>query len=389
MARSYTSGQLAARTEFKVQLHDDRYEFEPIVPGGQFLYDPQVFWNWAEDGAKSPWSGPEGSILISDIGGQRKPGVDWNLGHGGIFRLHANNTWETIVPPGQGQQAGVFRPIIAPQDWGDYGGHIFFGSQIVPHRRGALFDHMLYRLGPGDDTPSAFAIPPRAGSAGGGISGALLPGVFGRKGTPEDGLFLFFSMHNTTIYAARPDGSVEPYIVMDGEGGNSGPVMPYRLFYADPLIVEEENVLVIEGKWNSNFGGESSHSFEPRHYRVEGREVDPQVIESLAGGAGLRAPAAFGACGGEIFRPENNGFISSVHWTEAEARQPLPYTTELIRRDAEGNEHVFASNIQAGPNLIGFAGDRMIVTNLMDSYSSGNCKEPDGTVFAIRPKGTV
>ena len=28
----------------------------------------------------------------------------------------------------------------------------------------------------------------------------------------------------------------------------------------------------------------------------------------------------------------------------------------------------------------------MIVTNMGHSYSSGNFKEPDGSVFAIRPK---
>jgi len=385
MTRSYTASELAAQTEFKVVLHDDRYEFEPIVTGGGFLYDPQVFWNWADDGAHTAWAGPEGSILISDIGGQRSPRVNWNLGHGGLFRLHADNSWETIVPHGQGHQAGFFRPIIAPEGWGDFGGHMFLGSQIVPHRRGALFDHMVYRLAPGDDTPTAFAIPPRAGKNGGGISGAMLMGVFGRKGTPEEDLFLFFCMHNTTIYAARPDGSVEPYIIMDGDAGNSGPVMPYRLFYADPLIVGEENVLVVEGKWDTHFGGEATHRFEPRHYRVEGRAINPEVIESLAGGAGLRAPAAFGPFGGDSFRPENHGFISSVHWTEGDAA-PLPYTTEIIRRDAQGKEHVFASNVQAGQNLIGFAGDRMIVTNMGHSYSSGNFKDPDGTVFAIRPK---
>jgi len=382
----YSPAELAALTEFKVEVHDDRYEVEPILAGGGFLYDPQVFWNWADDGAHTAWAGPAGSILISDIGGQRSPGVNWNLGHGGLFRLHADNTWETVVPHGQGHQAGFFRPIIAPDGWGDFGGHMFLGSQIVPHRRGALFDHIVYRLAPGDDTPTAFAIPPRSGKAGGGISGALLMGVFGRRGTPEEDLFLFFCMHNTTIYAARPDGSVEPYIVMDGDDGNSGPVMPYRLFYADPLIVGEENMLVVEGKWNSNFGGEASHAFEPRHYRVEGRKVNPAVIESLAGGAGLRAPAAFGPFGGDSFRPENNGFISSVHWTESDDAVALPYTTEIMRRDAQGDEHVFASKIQAGQNLVGFAGDRMIVTNMGHSYSSGNFKDADGTVFAIRPK---
>ncbi|MCK9541818.1 MAG: hypothetical protein M0R03_07290, partial [Novosphingobium sp.] len=379
------SATLAAMTEFKVEVHDDRYEVEPILRGGGFLYDPQVVWDWCADGSRSPWAGPEGSILISDIGGQRVPELDWNLGHGGLFRLHADNTWETLVPHGSGMQAGFFRPTIAPEGWGDFGGHMFLCSQIVPHRRGAVFDHMVYRLAPGDDKPTAFAIPPRSGKTDGGISGALVPGAFGRKGTPEEGLFLFFSMHNMTIYAARPDGSVEPYILMDGEDGRPGPCMPYRVYYADPRLVGEENMLVVEGKWNSHFGGESGHVFRVASYRIAGRTVDPAPIEALGGGPGFRAPAAFGPLAGDSFRPENNGFMSSINWTEGDA-QVLPYTTEIIRRDSDGNEHVFASNIQAGQNLIGFAGGRLIVTNMGHSYSSGNFKHPDGSVFAIRPR---
>jgi hypothetical protein len=387
MTKIYSDGELAAMTEFKVELHDDRYEVESIVRGGDFLYDPQVFWDWNGYGADHAWSGPAGSILISDIGGQPQREVDWNRGHGGIFRLNADNSWETIIAHGHGHQAGVFRPLIAPEGWGDFGGHIFFGSQVIPHRRGAVHEHMIYRVAPGDDTPSGFCVVPRAGKLGNGISGAFLTAVFGRKGTAEEGLFLVFCMHNNTIYAVRPDASIEPYIIMDGEDGNPGPVMPYRIYYADPQIVGEENMLVIEGKWNSNFGGEATHDFEPRHYRIEGRTVNPQVIESLAGGFGLRAPAAFGPFGGDSFRPENHGFISSVHWTEGDSAKALPYSAEIVRRDADGKEYVFASNVQAGQNLIGFAGDRMIVTNMHHSYSSGNFKNPDGIVFAIRYKG--
>jgi hypothetical protein len=379
--KTYTSSDLRKMTQLKAVVHDPRYEIVPIVSGGEFLYDPQVFWNWDEN---SPWAEPKGSILISDIGGQPQPETDWTMGHGAIFRLRADDSWETIMAPGVGRQAGVFRPIIAPQGWGEWGGHIFFGSQIIPHRRGAVVDHMLYRLGPDDDRPHGFCVVPRAGTRDRGISGALLPGVFGRRGTPEEGLLLIFSMHNCTIYAVQPNGSIEPWLIMDGVSG-PGPVMPYRLFYADPQLVGETDVLVVEGKWNSSFGGEQSHRFEPRHYRVARGTIHPEVIESLAGGAGLRAPAAFGAFGGQSFRPENAGFISSVHWTEGDA-QPLPYTTSIIRRDADGTEHVFVSNVQAGQNLIGFASDRMIVTNMGHSYSSGNFKHPDGTVFTVRPK---
>jgi len=365
----------------RIELHDPRYEAVEIVGAGEFLYDPQVFWNWDPACA---WGGPAGSILVSDIGGQQQPGWDPSMGHGAIYRLLADNRLETLMAPGVGRQAGVFRPIVAPQGWGDWGGPIFFCSQVVPGRRGAVMDHMVYRLAPGESRPHGFAIAPRSGASGSGISGALLPGVFGRPGTPEEGLFLVFSMHNCTIYALQPDGSMAPYIVMDGSGG-TGPVMPYRLYYADAAIAGERDMLMIEGVWGTSFGVQN-HKYTPAQYRVQGRTVLPVRVQAVAGGPGPVAPVGFGPLAGQMFRPDHGGFISSVHWTKG-SRQPLPYTDRIMRRDAEGREHVFASNVQAGQNLVGFAGDRMIVTNMRHSYSSGDFHEPDGSIYAIRFKG--
>ena len=385
MTKLYDAAQLRDMTQIKAVVHDPAYEIVPIVTGGEFLYDPQVFWDWNNDGSKTVWGGDKGSILISDIGGQREPGLDWTMGYGAILRLNADNSWETIMSYGDGRQACVLRPLIAPQGWGEWGGHIFFCSQIIPHRPGAVVEHMVYRFGPGDKRPTAFCVASKSESIiGGGLSGALLTGVFGRPGTREEGLFLIFSMHNCTIYAVRPDGSIEPWLVMDGKSA-PGPVMPYRLFYADADLVGEENVLVVEGKWGSSFNDEDSHAFEPQHYRVAEGTVHREVIESLTGGAGLRAPAGFGKYEGQSFRPENAGFVSSVHWTEGDA-QALPYTASIMRKDADGQEHEFVSGIQAGQNLIAFAGDRMIVSNMGHSYSTGNFKSPDGVVFAVQPK---
>jgi hypothetical protein len=376
----FTPEKLRELTEFKVQLHDERYVVEPIVAGGEFLYDPQVLWDWKETGA---WAGPAGSILISDIGGQPQADTNWSMGHGGLYRLHADNRWETIMAPGVGRQAGVFRPIIAPEGWGDWGNHIFFCSQVIPHRRGAVMEHMLYCLAPGDSMPFPFVVVPPAGRAQ--LSGGMVTGVFGRKGTREEALLLIMSPHNGTIYAVRPDASIEPWLVMDGESG-PGPVMPYRLSYADPAIVGEDDMLVLEAKWNTSFSSEQTHEFRTAHYRIADGTIHPEKIEVLNGGVTLRAPKGFGPLAGEAFRPEYAGFMSSIHWAEGDAAGPLPYTTSIIQRHADGSETVFASNLQAGQNLLGFAGDRMIITNMGHSYSSGNFKHPDGTVLAIRYK---
>jgi hypothetical protein len=304
------------------------------------------------------------------------------MGHGALYRLHADNRFETIMAPGRGRQAGIFRPIIAPAGWGDWGGHIFFGSQIVPGRSGAVLDHMLYRLAPGESTPHPFAIFPRAGVRGDGISGALLPGVFGRPGTSEEGLLLVHSLHNCVIYAVRPDGSVTPWIIMDGVNG-PGPVMPYRLFYAPEFLVAERNFLVIEGQWGTSFGDQIRDKFTSGHFHVVGRTVNPDPVASLNGGIGPVAPEAFGPFAGQMFRTQDAGFLSAIHWTPAE-RKPLPYTTSIVRREADGSVHTFASQLQAGQNLIGFTANRMIITNLRHSYSTGDYHEPDGSIYEIR-----
>lgn len=384
MTESFTNESLKKMRATRITVHDPRYEVEEIVGGGEFLYDPQVFWNYNSNTA---WGGPEGSILISDIGGQPQPGWDPAMGHGAIYRLHADNRFETLMAPGVGRQAGVFRPQIAPKGWGDYGDNIFFCSQSFPGRPGAIWDHVIYRLPPGASKPIGFGVPPRSGTAGGGISGALMPGVFGRPGTPEEGLFLLISMHNCTIYAATPDAQIKPWLVMDGVDGRPGPLMPYRLYYAHESVTNEQNMLVVEGPWNTHFGASNEkHSYKARHYRVINGTVDPNPVAALDGGPGPIAPAAFGPHAGQMFRTDNAGFISSVNWSKGN-RQPLPYTDTILRRDADGRQHLFASNVQAGQNLLGFAGNRMIITNIHHSYSSGDFHEPDGTVHAIRFKG--
>jgi hypothetical protein len=87
-----------------------------------------------------------------------------------------------------------------------------------------------------------------------------------------------------------------------------------------------------------------------------------------------------------MFRPEHGGYLASLYWETAE-REALPYTDKIMRRDPDGREHLFASSLQAGQNLLGFTSERMIITNIRHSYSSGDYHEPDGTIYAIRYRG--
>jgi hypothetical protein len=61
----------------------------------------------------------------------------------------------------------------------------------------------------------------------------------------------------------------------------------------------------------------------------------------------------------------------------------LPYDAEIIRIDETGKQHVFARKLQAGyPGLL-FQGNRMLVSRIGKSYSTGDFHYPDGSIYEI------
>jgi hypothetical protein len=110
------------------------------------------------------------------------------------------------------------------------------------------------------------------------------------------------------------------------------------------------------------------------------------------------APPEFGPFGGQTFYVEFGSFNQiyddegGEHVTFVDndgcltewGRNPLPYDERIMRIDADGVHHVFADHLQAGWNEIRFSRDRMIITLLRKSYSSGQYHEPDGSIDEIR-----
>jgi len=94
------------------------------------------------------------------------------------------------------------------------------------------------------------------------------------------------------------------------------------------------------------------------------------------------APASFGPFFGQRFmcRP---GSTNLAHTTTL-GDGPLPYDADIVRIDENGDIVVFADQLQSGfPDLM-FQGDRMIVSTVRKSYSTGEYHEPDGSLYEVR-----
>ena len=356
-------------------LHDD-YVARPVIGVDQGLYDPLIGWVDA-DGC---------SVVIGDIGGQGQAGWDPERGYGRIFRLGPDDSVEVLVPAENLGRSMVLHPRLAPSTFGSHGGSIFFVGQLRPGRAGAHHTHGVFVV-PSDSTyPEPFAIPPDSGCVDHGVPGAAMNAGFAPDASPQAGGLFVYTMMNNTVYRVLADRSIEPYLVFDG--GRLPKIMPYYVFWGDQRWGPLAGEMIIGGKTGASFTSPvpSDHGLEFWHvcddrsiHPVEpapGYELGPRVAE---------APAWFGPYAGQLFSIIE-GSVNLKHTTKFD--MPLPFDCAVHRLDAEGVSHVFATGIQAGANMVAFAGDRMIITSVRRSYSTGEYHEPDGSIAEIRWTGT-
>ncbi|MET0984506.1 MAG: hypothetical protein ABW034_03770 [Steroidobacteraceae bacterium] len=110
MERSYTDlAWLKADTEVKLELTERGFTLRTIIAPATTLYDCQLC-----------WTEEDGSVVITDIGGQAQPGWDREKGHGAVFKLHPDNRIEPIVPYGNTGRAMIMSTIKSPANFGEY-----------------------------------------------------------------------------------------------------------------------------------------------------------------------------------------------------------------------------------------------------------------------------
>jgi hypothetical protein len=224
---------------------------------------------------------------------------------------------------------------------------------------------------------------PHVGRIGDGIPGAVTVGGFGRRGTAHEGLYFCESMMNCVIYTVDAVGNAEPYIILD-EPAVPTPIMPYCVFYGGPNFGELEGQLLLAGLRGSSFSRDAPHDHLLEYFVIEDDAVRPDPIRRASFGHCMAevAPPEFGSFGGHTFVVEF-GATNQMHVTKAGAGA-LPYDEQILRIDPEGNVHVFADGLQGGYNELRFDGDRMLISVLRKSFSTGEYHEPDGSIYEIK-----
>ncbi|MET0326923.1 MAG: hypothetical protein ABW219_17030 [Ilumatobacteraceae bacterium] len=388
MERSYTDlSWLEAETELKLEILEPGFEIRPIVAPATWLYDAQL--GWIED---------DGSLIFHDIGGQGEPGWDPEKGHGSTWRLHRDDRLEVIVPPGASGRAMLMSPMRSPASFGEeYGERIFLLGQLRPGRNGAHNTHGVFWVPPGASTAELFAVASDSGVLNHGKSGALVSPGWGADGTPEEGMLFVVSMFNCTMYKVDRTRRIWPWVVGDGEHGTVQ-FMPREVFRAPASWGALEGELIVAGVKDHHFGaaapmpGDKPLAEVPVQFVVTERgeglpaeltpvEDDLPIPPSARYGFNRTAPDSFGPFGGHQFRTT----LGSVNLMQTTMMPdgPLPYDAQILRVDKDGKEHVFAEKLQAGYASLIFQGDRMVVSRIGKSYSTGDFHYPDGSLYEI------
>jgi hypothetical protein len=211
----------------------------------------------------------------------------------------------------------------------------------------------------------------------------MMIGGFGRQGTPEEGTYLGQTMMNCVIYEITPDRECRPKFILEDVFGK--PVMPYFVFYAPPVWGRElEGKLLLGGMPDSSFEVDDPGHNILEYYVIDGDTIhtEPVAKRDLGWAMAEVAPPEFGPYGGQTFLFDF-GATNFMHVSKAEPG-PLPYDSKILRVDPDGETHVFADGLQGGWNELRFDRDRMYISCLRRSFSTGEYHEPDGTLYEIR-----
>jgi hypothetical protein len=367
---------LKKEREFRLHPVEKGYAVREVIPVGENLYDPQFGWLEAD-----------GSITFSDIGGQQEYGWDPNKGHGAILSLSRDGKLKFLVPP---QNMGTYMPLCpvrAPDYFGPWGGHMMLVGQSFPGRSGALKQHFVFKYAPGEDRMTVFAEIPHSGKLNDGVPGAAVTGGFGPPGSPQEGYFFVQSLMNCTVYRVDTRGRIEPWLVLDAPTVPK-PIMPLDFQVAPDWWGDLAGQFILYGKAGQTYREEVDPSLKYRHYHVDlNGKVDPTPLPDNRVPAPIEAvvaPPEFGPFAGQLFWVDEGG-VDLNHVTMFDA--PLPYSAKLMRTDRQGKHHVFADNFQGASTLLVFDKERLLMSVIGKSYSTGDYHHPDGSIYEVRYTG--
>ena len=366
---------------YPVNIVESGYSSRIVIPYGDVLFDP-VFANVVED---------DGSVLVDDVGGQPRPSqFDPTLGHGAVWRLHADGKLETVVPWGSTHRGMPMFPIRGTDEFAPWQGSYFFSCQSRPGRTGAHYDHVVHRLAPGSDRLELFAILPRAGRTGGGIPAAVCSSAgIGPKGAHYQGKLILHALMNCVLYGVGADGVAEPILITDDS--KIGTFWITRAVFGNDLFFPEHKGELLAGgvrglSFNSADDKNPNKRFwgqEMEWFIVRDGDIGPDPIATAPRWLSepYLAPNNFGRFGGHVFYLDQ-GAVQQGQATKDQFT--LPYDGRILRKDpASGEISVFADQLRGGFTSMAFQKERMRVTHFGKSYSTGEFHEPDGIIFEV------
>lgn len=342
-------GRLLAMPEIKAA---DGFRVDVVVPPGHF-YDP--LWLHAEGDA----------IWLNDDGGEE--------GDKGSKIVTVGKRGEITDLIALGRLLPVTGYDLAPTGFGEYGGTIYSVAQAKVAAPGAVANHVIQRVDPrtADDAVIVCTLV-ETGSTNQGVSGFGVDARFGPAGSAFANRFFAITAFNNTIYQVDANNVCSPFVTFDG--AVTGAPMGIA-FSADgeSMLVTLKSGGILEP---SALGG-------GKVVRVSASGVvdERAVVDGLSQPMGImRAPAGFGAYGGQLFITDVANIEAPVPMT-----QTLQSDGKLYRVDDSGNKHLVASGFKNPVGMLVVDG-ALWVTDINGDFIAGKRELPDGFIVRLTPK---
>ena len=321
-----------------------------LVPPGE-LYDPL-------------WMIPHnGTVWLNDDGGEE--------GDKGsrIMAVGKDGTVSVVVALGRLLPTTGYD--VAPQGFGEFGGHIFALAQPEVAAPGATKNHVIQRIDPKtEDVATVVCTLPDAGDANKGVSGFGVDARFGPVGSPFANTFFAATLYNNTVYQMTADGKCTPFVILDGKPWGSPTGIAFSADGQQMFVTAMQGSLLDAPV----AGGGAILSVS-----ANGKVAEKPVVEGLARPMGIsRAPASLGAYAGQLFITDVGGMEIPVPMTQA-----LAADGKLYRATADGKPHLVASGF-INPTGIQFVDGEIWVADINGDFIAGKRELPDGSIVKIQ-----
>jgi hypothetical protein len=329
----------------------DGFTAKVIIPPGQ-LYDPLSSVAYGD------------GYLLNDDGGVE--------GEKGSRILKVSMEGEIEVVVGLDKLPPVTGFDVAPEGFGDFGGHLFVLTQPRVGPLGIGVNHLVQRIEIGNGVPEVVCELPAL--AGGEQASVGTQAKFGPADSPFSNLLFTVTLGNNTIYQTTADGTCTPFVTFDG----SPQGQPFYLTFTP----EHQTMLVSLGTPLA-LGAAPPSDNPGRIARVsaDGTIDAAFYATGLGRPAGMAfAPDGYGAYGGHLFV----NIVGSLE-IPVPINQQLKRDAHVLRIAPDGSQHMVADGF-INPMDIKFIHGRLIVGDINGDFIAGGREVPDGFVVEILPE---